>query len=225
MSAVRERNNAKSKADMPGEIEARHLLVVGVSRKDVAQITGRKPAVIAELQEHIESFGPGPYSADQAARILGIGYRGVYHAIGCGELPSRGGGVEDYSVQRRSLVAIAGGRLRKDGERKARFMLFVGLPVALAAIRGRITIKQAKAILERLQGVGAGPETTGPYTIKQAAEALGLCERQVRGYCKLERFGAGQRMFGSQYQIDRESLVAFGAQDRRYGCKASRWNG
>lgn len=216
---------ANSRAHVPGEIEARYLLVVGVDERDVAAISGMKVAVVSRLAEHIASFGSGPYTAGRngdVANILGLNWRDVYRFIASDELAVTG--EDEHQITKTALKAMVASRLRRDGERKARYMLFIGMEPRLAAIRGRMSEKQAEMLAKRLAKVNAGPESQGPYTVEQASEVLGLKERQVRGYCQDGRFGTLPK-FGMQYMIPRKALEEFGAQDRRYGCRASRWEG
>ena len=228
MSVATERRGelAESRSHVPGEIEARYLLVVGVEPGDVAAITGLRGPTVERLANHIASFGDGPYTAGrngEVANILGMSWRVVYHLIERDELVAKGGGDEEYQVTKRALTTMVNARLRRDGERKARYMLFIGMDARLAAIRGRMSEEQAGVLARKLAKAGAGPDSEGPYTVEQASEVLGLKERQVRGYCQDGRFGENLPKFGMQYMIPREALVEFGAQDRRYGCQASRW--
>ncbi len=216
---------ARSRAHVPGEIEARYLLVVGIAPDDVADITGLRDATTRKLAHEIADFGDGPYTAGRdgdIAGMLGISYRAVYHLMESGELGSRGGGAEEYSITKQALKHMVNERLRKDGARKARYMLFIGKSPGLAAIRGRMPEKKAEALAKQLAKAGAGPDDLGPFTVEQASAVLGLKERQVRGYCQQGRFGTLPK-FGQQYQIPREALIEFGAKDRRYGCQAARW--
>lgn len=214
------RQEATHRTRVPGEIEARHLLIAGVPSDKAAEITGLEPQLVKAMAKHIKSFGDGPYSSGRysdIAQMLGLNWRDVYRLIDSGALKA---GIE--GIARESLRKMVEARLRHDGERKARFLLFIGKKPALAAIRGRMPLDEAKALAKQLDEFGAGPDSKGPYTVTQASVVLGLENRQVRAYCQHGKFGELQT-FGSQYMIPRKRLEAFGAQDRKYGCQASRW--
>src|SRR5687768_6290908 len=75
------RDMAESRAHVPGECEARMLLVLGASAPDVHAATGLSTSDAQRLADEIRQHGKGPYSADAAARMIGVAYRTVYHLI------------------------------------------------------------------------------------------------------------------------------------------------
>lgn len=216
MSAVANKKPSNLvRPSVPRETEARHLLFLGVTVSDVCEITGLRKSAVKKMQEYAAGFGE-PYSPDTAAAVLGVCYRSVFRMVDDGRLKSKTNEDHRHCIPKSNLEKAADARLRHDGERRARYLLFTGKSVRLAAIRGRMTEAKATALLKELERAGAGPKHPGPFTVKQASIVLGLerSGRQVRGYCEQERLGT---KFGCQYQIEREELERFGALNRKSG--------
>lgn len=207
--------NKLVRPSVPRDTEARHLLFLGVSVSDVCEITGLRKSAVKKMQEYAVGFEE-PYSADAAAAVLGVCYRSIYRRINDNRLSVIADEEQRFRIAKRKLETVAEEKLKHDGERRARFLLFTGKSVRLAAIRARITEAKANAILKELDRAGAGPKHPGPFTVKQASLVLGLesSGRQVRGYCEQGRLGT---KWASQYQITREDLTRFGALDRKAG--------
>jgi len=201
-----------------GEIEARHLLLVGAKESAVAEITGLNQKFVHKLWEDIESY-EAPYTIAEASEILGMSYRTVYFQIHNGSVKAKKldtvSPEASYEITRQHLVGAAEARLQYDGERRAAYLLFVGKPKHIAAIRGRMAERQIDRLAKELEQAGVGPDSTGPYTSSQVGLVLGLHGRQIRNYCEAGRI-RGLKI-GYQWTITREEIIAFGGKDRRAG--------
>lgn len=201
------------------EIEARQLLLVGVAEHYVAEITGLDKKAVHEFWKEIDSFEQ-PYTGFDAAKILGVCSHTVFRSLASNY--SRGAGKNlsgNYQIKRTSLEKFAEDRLKIDGLRRARYLLFLGKSKHVAAIRARTSEKQINRLARELEEAGASPNNPGPFTVKQASVVLGLQEsgRQVRGYCEQGRLG---HKWGMQWHITRDELIEFGGIERKAGPQA-----
>jgi hypothetical protein len=220
VTKTKRREMAESRAHVPGEVEARMLLVLGASVDDVSIMVQMDRAQVAHLSAEIKKHGRGPYTVDEASRMIGWNYRSLYHAIDRGEVPAsntaRNG--DHFAIPRTTLAKLCRTRLNEDGEMKARYLLFIGCRPQLAAYRGGFPAARAGSILRELREYGLGPESTGPYTLLQTSTLLGIQPRMTRRYCEQGRLGRKhQSQFGMEYVITREDLIEFGRKERKRG--------
>jgi hypothetical protein len=221
VTKTKRREMAESRAHVPGEVEARMLLVLGASVDDVSIMVQMDRAQVAHLSAEITKHGRGPYTVDEASRMIGWNYRSLYHAIDRGEVAAKNGTArngDQFAIPRRTLEKLCRTRLNEDGEMKARYLLFIGCSPRLAAYRGGFLSPQAYAILRELKKYGLGPESAGPYTLLQTSTLLGIQPRMTRRYCEQGRLGRKhQSPFGMEYVITREDLIEFGRKERKRG--------
>lgn len=215
MSVGDESKSCESRSHESRKSEALHLLFIGVTVADVCEITGLRRPIVKNLF-HKQMQYKEPYSPNAAAAVLGTCKFTVLRMVKEGLLKVQLNEHRRYEFPQVKLAAAAEARLKQDGERRARYLLFTGKSVRLAAIRARISQAKAEALLKELIRGGAGPEHPGPFTVTQATMVLGLqaSGRQVRGYCEQGRLGT---KWANQYQITREELTRFGAVDRKCG--------
>ena len=215
MSVATKTDSDTKKTRIPHGSEAMSLLLVGVGASHVASITGISEASVNRMKRVLDGI-ESPFSVDTCAKILRLSYRRVYHLIESGELKlQRADGVyPSMLVEKEQLGRFADRRLAHDGEKRSRYLLFSGKNPNTVALRARKPVAWVSSLKQRMQKMGIGPESVGPYTVVQAAQVLGLHGRQIRTYCAQGRMGT---RWGMQYQISREELLKFGALDRRSG--------
>lgn len=230
------RNRELSQGCEADEAEARMLFALDMARKHVKAMTSISDLTAESIDGEFHSAGDGPYDAGTAAKLLGLNYRTFYHHLAAGDIKSskRSAQVNGspkserdvYSITKAQLQAFVRSRLAEDGERRARFLLYSGVAPAVAAIRGVIDAKRAKAMLRELERAGIGPTSEGPYKKKQVALLLGIQPRLVGRYCQQGRLGVAVEPdsdfavdygFPGKYLIARSHLLAFGAKERRVG--------
>lgn len=216
VTKAKRREMAESRAHVPGEVEARMLLVLGATVGDVSIMAQMPHERVADLAAEIKQHGRGPYTVDAASRMIGWNYRSLYHAIERKEVQPRNG--DQFAISRRTLEKLCRSRLNEDGEMKARYLLFIGASTRLAAFRGGFTVARAGAILRELEKYGLGPGSTGPFSLLQTSTLLGIQPRMTRRYCEQGRLGRKhQSPFGMEYVITREDLTEFGRKERKRG--------
>jgi hypothetical protein len=105
-------------------------------------------------------------------------------------------------------------------EARLRHMIFSGGPVYQSSTDCGIPLAKAEKILAELVEVGCGPLSRGPYTVTQAAAALGLKVRRTRTLCMQGRLGWKSSEY--LYLISRADLEKFGARERQSGVPGQR---
>jgi hypothetical protein len=220
---------AVSRNHVPGEVEARLMAIIGATVPQVVEATGLDAKSAGAVVREIKLAGDGPYSPDTCARMMGMGYRTIYHLISteqirCKRLKDGGHFSQLYEISAEQLHKYVRERLSKDGERKARYLLFTGKGTDLAQLRSGLPSNKIEKILSELNSAGIGPKSGGPYNVKQAALVLMVKPRMVCRYCDEGRLfgrvdGELRDAFGfaKKYVITRKTLEKFAALDRVRG--------